>query len=260
MSDVDALSPVLFGTLPLVFVRVATVFRLTPFLGGKPVPTLAWLGISGAVSFVLMPAIPFQSDPLPVLCFVSLLAKEFFLGVIIGSFVRIGFSVLEMIGELARVSMSPHLDIPAHRQADSSTLSAFFKLLGASIFLAIGGHHGLITGLASTFQCAPPAEMPGVHGFWEEGIHALIDIFGSAVRSAVLLAAPLYLAGLLADLIGSIALRILPQGGGFASAHVFRMALVQLVLIAALGAMVTHALDFVGQSLSDLPVCNFSIP
>ncbi|MCP4600569.1 MAG: flagellar biosynthetic protein FliR [Proteobacteria bacterium] len=241
---------------PLLAIRVGAALRLTPFLGGHPLPILPWAGISVVLACVLAP----QSGPVPQAEFGSsfwliLAIKELFIGVVVGSLARIAFSVLEITGDLARLSTVAIPRTGGGEGTRGAPLTRAYVLLGTAAFLLVDGHHAFITGLAGTTRCLPPAALPGAFELPSIGITPALGLFSTAMGTAVLISAPIFVAGIAADFIVGLLSRIAPGIAPPIGAQATRAVLVQLAVIAALGMVVSGAVEFLQSGMERLELC-----
>ncbi len=246
-----------FVTLtPLLTIRVGAALRLVPFFWGRPLPLLPWAAISLCVALVLTPLrLPLVQVSLFSGPWVALALKELFIGVVIGSMARLAFLVLDAAGELLRVST---LTVGTGMGADpqrGAALDRFYVLVGTAVFLLVGGHHALFAGMASSVQCLPPETIPHLETMITSGISAPVRLFGTAMATAVMIAAPLFVAGLIADFLVALAARMVPGAGQQIGAQAIRLVFVQLVLLATFGAIVTVAVGFIQRSLQEVLSC-----
>ena len=187
-------------TFGLLTIRLGAALRLVPFFGGAPMPVIPWFGLSVTLGALLAA----QAGPHPDMTggttiptrFLALAVKELFVGVIIGATVRIAFSVLEIVGQLAHISA-----FAVSEGEKSGVFPTAYTLLGAGIFLLIDGHHALIKGLVATTHALPPHLFPGADIFTGALLDGVIALFAGAMATGVLAAAPIFAAGLAADVI-----------------------------------------------------------
>ncbi len=175
--------------------------------------------------------------------------KELFIGVVLGTLIRFAFSVLEIIGEMAHISS---LTVVSRRPRQP--LSTAYLLLGVGAFCLLGGHHGALSGLAATVHCAPPFEIPAEISLVGAGQDTALRLFSVAMATAVLLSAPIFVAGLFADVIIGVLSR-LQSGAALAGAQTLRGIAVQLGVVLSLGLVVTHVVEFLQQGVMDLALC-----
>jgi flagellar biosynthetic protein FliR len=246
----DDLPLVLVAAALLLSVRVGAALRLTPFFGGHPMPVLPWLGLS--LSLGLLLATHFGAAGVPALDgprLAALVIKELFVGIVIGVLTRLAFSVFEVVGEIAHLSSFAVFSTP-----DRNPLATAYRLLGVSGFLVLGGHHGLIQGLASTAHCVAPFELPGWEPFAGAGQDAAVRLFAAAMATAVLISAPIFAAGLFADVVVGVLSR-LQSGAAMLGAQTVRAVAVQLVVVLSLGLVVTSAIELLESGLESLSLC-----
>jgi flagellar biosynthetic protein FliR len=247
------------GLISLLTIRVGAALRLAPFLGGGPMPLLAWAGISVAVAAILAP----NSGPPPdveigSIFWIALAAKELFVGIVIGSLVRIAFFVLEAAGELAGLSTVAIPGVSLDEGARGARLTGAFTLLGTGIFFLVDGHHALIAGFAGTMKCIPPGVMPGALDISARGTAAVLGLFSSAMGAAVLISAPIFIAGIAADLGIGLVYRLAPGMAPPVGAQAVRAVLVQAAVIAALGVVVSIAVEFLVDAMNRLDLCSLA--
>ncbi|MDD5307982.1 MAG: flagellar biosynthetic protein FliR [Deltaproteobacteria bacterium] len=244
MTDVP--EAVLF-VVSLLLVRIGAALRLTPFLGGAPLPWAAWAGLSVALSAVLAPmalggaAALAASHPWPVLA-----VKELFVGIVLGASARIAFSIFEAAGRLTEAAVPlPGLASETDGASGGSPLAVFYALFGASAFFLVGGHHAFVAALAGSVRRLPVAALPDMTDVGLASASGVLGLFAGVTAWAFLLAAPVFVAGLAADLALGLAARAAPWMG--TAAHVapgVRPVVVQAAAVAALGAAVSAATTF----------------
>lgn len=245
----DADIPLAYGaTIALLTLRIGAALRLVPFFGGAPMPLPAWAGLSVSLAALLAPQAGPATLTLTGAVLAALACKEIFIGVIIGAMVRFAFTVLEVVGEIAGIA-----SLVVHKDQETTVYSRFTILLGTGVFLLVDGHHALLQGIAATTRCIPPHSFPTASGFGfaEEGVIAL---FSGAMATGVVVAGPLFAAGIAADLVLGAVSRIYP-GVAEAGAQTARVLATQLAVVASLLFVVSSAVGFLQTSLQNLELC-----
>ena len=201
----------LYG-LPLV--RILGLLAADPLLGSDRVPIRIRIATALLLTMVIIPTLP---PPVPVALSGpegwGLVLQQLLIGVTIGFVVRLVFTALEVAGELIGLQMglgfATFVD-PANN-APVPVVTAFLTTIGFMFFLAIDGHHLVITALAESFHALPP-------GRWPEGqlfmgvVHTASDIF----RAGMQIALPLVIVLLFTNLALGVMTRASPQINIFA--------------------------------------------
>jgi flagellar biosynthesis protein FliR len=241
----------------LLLIRIGVALRLTPFLGGRPLPWLPWAGLSVCVTLVLLPAVvaPGAARVDGLGTFVVLALRETLTGAALGLTARIAFSVLESAGGLLGAALPAVFAGGGATDERRSPLASLYVLFGTAAFLLMDGHHALLAALAGTIECLPPAAIPAAADPLAAGIDGALALFAGAFAWAVMIAAPVFVAGLAAELLSGLATRIAPVLGQGVGSQGLRTVVVQLALIAFLGATVTAAVGFLREGIEGLSAC-----
>jgi flagellar biosynthetic protein FliR len=245
----------------LLALRFGAALRLTPFFGGAPLGWLSWLILTMGLACVLVP----QSGPLPMAeigtgAWFVLAAKEVFIGLVIGTIVRLAFSVFEVAGDLARLGTVSIPDAGDHSFARGTPLSRAYTLLAAAVFLLMGGHHALVAGFGSTLRCLPPGAAPSAYDMFPFDASMVLGLFGTTMAMGVLISAPVFLAGISADLLSGLISRFMSGVGPFRGTHGIRAAFVQVMVVIALGTVVSTALGVLQDGVEKIAICDQKTP
>lgn len=201
----------LYG-LPLV--RILGLFAADPLLGSARIPARIRVGAAILLTVLLVPTLP---PPPPVVLSGpagwGLVIQQFLIGVTIGLVVRLMFAAIEIAGELIGLQMGLGFAtfIDPTRNAPVPVVTAFLTTLGSLFFLAIDGHHVVITALAQSFHALPPGQWPDGQLFMGV-VQTATDIFASGVRIAL----PLIIVLLFTNLALGVMTRASPQINIFA--------------------------------------------
>jgi type III secretory pathway component EscT len=245
----------------LLVLRFGAALRLTPFFGGAPLGLLSWFGLSVVVACVLVP----QAGPLPSVeigtgAWFALAAKEIFIGVVLGAIVRIAFSVFEVAGDLARLGT---VSIPSAGDdsfARGTPISRVYTLLAAAVFLLVGGHHAVLSALGATVRCLPPGMVPGSQDMVPIDVSVVLGLFGATMAMGVLISAPVFVAGVSADIFTGLISRFTSGVGPFHGMHAVRAVCVQVMVVIALGTVVATALGFLQDGVEKIAICTQQAP
>jgi flagellar biosynthesis protein FliR len=232
--------------LLLVAIRICGILKLLPFLGGAPMPTIPWLALSAALALVITPltgsSVHVPTDPLPI---AALASRELFIGVVVGVLCRLAFTALEMVADLARISILPNIapDEPAG-------FTALYTLTGTALFFLIGGHHALIEGILATFTCAPIGEL--IPSLPDPG--PIIGLFATATATAVLVTTPLFVVGLVSDMVVGGLSHLFLAAPAFGATTIRSIAVLTAAIV-ALGIGVSAILELIQKTMEKIIQC-----
>jgi flagellar biosynthetic protein FliR len=206
-----------------------------------------------------------QSGPYPLAeigtgAWYVLAVKEVFIGVVLGTVVRIAFSVFEVVGDLARLGTVSIPDAGADSFARGTPLSRVYTLLAAAVFLLVGGHHALLSGLGSTVRCLPPGIAPGSYDLFPFDASVVLGLFGATMAMGVLISAPVFVAGISADVLTGLISHFTSGVAPFRGMHAIRAACVQVVVVIAFGTVVSTALDTLQDGVEKIAICDQKSP
>jgi flagellar biosynthetic protein FliR len=227
----------------LLFIRVLVALRLTPFLGGRPLPLLPLMGLSLSLVFVLLPGLgPMEATPRASML-IQLVLKEVLVGASFGLMARIVFSVFESTGAL--IGLAAHTIPSAGREEGyMNPLVGLYTFLGIGAFLLMDGHHGMLSALAGSFRWIPLDAAFDGDLISSKLIEGAVAVFAGAFTWAVMIATPVFMAGLMADVFGGLVMQMAPGMGQGSGTGSLRVVATQVVMIATLGAGVTAGIAF----------------
>jgi flagellar biosynthetic protein FliR len=182
---------------------------LLPLFQSRSISAGYKAGLSLIVTFLL-----FQSVSTPdlhgdgYLLLLSIL-KELLIGLSVGFFVRILFSMVSAAGELvsmqAGLSFARSMD-PA-LMASVTVLEQFKSLLAIMIFLGIDGHHIVLKSLAASLKEVPPGSIVVKPALFQYIVGSTGKLFAASLR----ICAPVVVALFLVELALGILARMIPQ-------------------------------------------------
>lgn len=195
----------------LLFVRILAVLVSAPIFSQRSVPLLVKVGLAGLLAYLLLQVVPTPLRPLPASmgAFLLLVAREVFLGLLVGFVATLAVVGLTMAGNLVGDAMGLNIaSLFAPLASEPMTvMEQFYTLLTVLIFFALRGHHWLILAIAQTLRFAPL-------GTFEPGARILADlmplsagIFVAALRIAL----PVFGAVILTDVALALVARAAPQ-------------------------------------------------
>lgn len=199
----------------LALARVTPLFIIAPVFSSRQIPTQAKAVIAVALAIGLTPA----ADPGKALdgdtfALLGMIAVEFLVGFAIAFAVSAVIAALEVAGTILDfvVGFSFGAQIDPISGNQNSVLARMYGLIGAIIFLTIGGDEWVIRGIARSYDLVPIGATPDLARLIGGADATFAGIFASALQ----IAAPVLLALTLADVGFGLVSRVVPQLNVFA--------------------------------------------
>jgi flagellar biosynthesis protein FliR len=215
------------------FARIAALVATAPVISQSSVPTRVKIGLTAFLTLVVSPTI----GPLPEVTVFSasgiwIMVNQIVIGAALGVTMQLVFAAVELGGALIGLQMglgfATFFDPTSNSSAE--VIARYLNTIAMLAFLAFDGHLQVVTSLAGSFQTVPiSAGALGTAGF-----RALVQWGGAIFSAALLLALPVVVALLIANLSLGILNRAAPQIGvfqiGFSVTLIVGMLLLQLML------------------------------
>jgi len=199
-----------FVILLLVFVRMSSIFVLTPVFGRSELPAYLKIGLAFFCSYTILPLLgDVQVEYTNLFSFAAIVAKEFLVGIIIGYVSFLVFSALYMAGMMIDTQigfgMVNVLDPTMNTQVPLT--GNFIYILTTMLLLAMDGHHVLLSALYKSYSLLP------INGF--EFTEAMVNNIGTIFSDVFLIgfkiSIPVFAAMLLSEVSLGILSRTVPQ-------------------------------------------------
>jgi flagellar biosynthetic protein FliR len=179
-------SPEQFKVFILILMRVSVVLFLFPVFGSTMFPLLVKTGFSLTLSFVFFSvvAIDPQLFPKTVLGFLILIASELMIGLTIGLSIRLFFAGIQLAGQVVGFQMGFAIINVFDPQTGTqvSIIDQMGYWVALLIFLALNGHHALISALGESFQLVNIGMFTLDPGFFSKFLSIAADIFVIALK------------------------------------------------------------------------------
>lgn len=205
----EALSPGRWPVFVLIATRMAGLMLIAPLWSMDSLPRLARAAITVVLAILLLPSAPAVPVPERVLELPLPLAFELIIGLGIGLTAAVLVQGAAMAGEIIGIqtgitigpALLPQLDL------QGSALAQLHSSLAILVYLGVGGHTMLLTGLARSLEVLPP----GGPLLVQSGLPTLVTLIGSLFETALRTAAPIMVTLLLVNLSFAILNRAIPQ-------------------------------------------------
>lgn len=240
------ISPMLIAAI-LVFVRFTIAFRMIPFMGMVPVPFFVAAGLAFALTIFFVPIyiepVYNVSSAFSMLLHVG---KELLVGLVLGVAVRLCWLIFGLVGGL--ISLGATNDVCYGEMGPWGEAVVF---LGTGIFLLAGGHHAVFVAVGHSLlvlNVGLPLHA-GLQVDFIEGVFTFsVAVFQSAFLFGIVLALPMFVAWLTAELLVGLYRRMFGFTPGI-SFGVVRNVAVQTVAILFLWKTVSLMVEFVGKKV-----------
>lgn len=217
--------------LGLIQARLMPLLLLLPFMSRNLVPRTVVFGVAAGIGLIVLPILP---ESLVVRADMSLLfivAKEAFVGLVVGFVCAIPFWVMEAVGFIVDnqrgASMSATINpLTGH---DTSPIGMLLNMAFITFFFAIGGMAILLDLIYQSYRLWPPDRFWPVLDLQEAAL--LVGQINRLVLLALLLAAPPLVIMFMAELGLALVSRFAPQLQVFFLAMPIKSALGIFVLV-----------------------------
>jgi flagellar biosynthesis protein FliR len=222
LLDVDK-----FLLFTLVLTRVSGLLMTAPVYGTKDVPVTVRALLSFALAVLLMPTqwnVPLE-HPGTMLQYLVLVGCELVVGVFLGMGITILLSGIQLAGELmSRIGGLAMSDIfDPTLDTEVPLFSRLMGLVSTAVFLGIGGHRLLMSGLLDTFSSIPPggflaavfeqaqSAAPAGNAWLQSLLETFVLLISESFQLGIRASIPVVTAVLLATLVLGLISRTLPQ-------------------------------------------------
>lgn len=211
MEAVYKFSEIEIVSFAMVLIRISCFIVVWPIFGVETVPNsikvLLALVLTLAVFPVLPRAIGVNDFGSPLL--ITMVIKEVFIGITFGFVARAFFMATRVAGELISLSVGlsgAQLYNPS-MGGQTTPMDQLIYMLAALLYLAIDGHHLLLTGLVDTFRLIPIGpQMVNLKSLQQIGA-VLQEVISIGVR----ISAPVLISILMLNLVMGILGKTVPQ-------------------------------------------------
>jgi flagellar biosynthetic protein FliR len=231
-SLTDILAPDRWPLVVIAGARFSGLMLVDPLWAMTPAPTqlrAALVVLFTAAVIPGMAAVPLPHDAAGL---IAPIASEIMLGLAIGLVAAIFLAGVTLGGEIATIQMGLNLNGAVTGSAEGAIggIGEVERRFATTIYVALGGHIILLTGVAHSLLVIPPGTALAI----ASGGHAVLSLATMVFSTAVRVAAPMLVTLLLANIAIGVLARAVPQMQSFAAAFPITIGLGFLVCGATL--------------------------
>lgn len=221
----------------LVFMRTGMALMIMPGIGDSFVSPQIRLHFALAFAFVLTPLLSPQLPPLPSHApdLIMLLMSEAFIGLFIGTVMRIMITALDTAGTAIAIQsgFANAMVFNPSSATQGSLMGALYSVMGVTLLLVTNMHHYMLASIVDSYTLFPAlAQAPDMLPIME----VVTRTVSAAFRIGIQLAMPFLLVGLVVQLAFGLLGRLMPQ------VQIFFLAMpLQILLALVLLTMVLSA-------------------
>jgi flagellar biosynthetic protein FliR len=175
-----------FKVFLMVLIRVSVVMYLFPVFSSSMIPGPIKAGLALVISLVLTPVVPVDPARFPETVPAALVygVSEFFVGMVLALSVQLFMGAVEMAGQLIGFQMGFSIInvLDPQSGAQVSIMGQIGNLVLVMVFLALNGHHALITGLVESFRIVPVGVIAVKRGLLHQMLHLVAHMFVLAIQ------------------------------------------------------------------------------
>lgn len=234
-----------FAGFLMALVRFSTFIIVLPIFNFRGIPTQAKIGLACFMAILATPSVSFSIfDNLYLLLF--LILQEVAIGLVMGFFVVLVFSMVYFAGQLIDVpmgfGMATVFDPSAGMQLP--IFSQFYHLLAIMVFFAIDGHIWLLRAASKSFESIPVGYFFDTDLTFELVMALASNIFSIGLRIALPVMGTIFLT----DLALGIVIRAVPQINVFVIGFPIKIVVGMVVIIFALPFFISLAASLFGMN------------
>ena len=225
----------------LIFVRFGVALMIMPGIGDSFVSPNIRLLFALAISFVLTPVLSTHLPPIPPgsAPLLMLIVSEAFIGIFIGTVMRILISSLDTAGTLVSMqsSLSNSTLFNPTTEAQVPILSAVYSSLGVTLIFVTGMDHQMLAAVVDSYKLFPAtAGFPDMGSISETIVKTLVLAFKVGVQLAV----PFLVVGTLIQVGFGLLGRLMPQVQVFFLAMPVQIFLSLLIMMMVISASIMY--------------------
>ncbi|PCJ34600.1 MAG: flagellar biosynthetic protein FliR [Alphaproteobacteria bacterium] len=195
----------------LVFSRLGAMFMLLPALGETAIPMRVRLVMALAVSFLIYTLVSASLPAMPgsALMLGLLIVIEVFIGVMIGTAIRLLLSALHTAGTIIamQTGLAMAMAFDPAQGAQSALMSTFLTLMAVVLIFITNMHYMMIAAMLDSYSLFPVGTEINTADFAETVIRTVANSFLIGIQ----IASPFIVYGLIFNVGLGIIARLMPQ-------------------------------------------------
>lgn len=228
----------------LISVRFGLAIMLMPGIGDSFVPPTTRLLFAMGISFILTPVLATHLPPIPsdTGAFLALLVSEAFIGLFIGTIMRLLVTALDTAGTIvsAQSSLSSATMFNPQTTATAPILSAVYSSLGVTLIFATDMDHQMLAAVVNSYNAFPATgAFPDIGSVSE----TVVKTATLAFKIGAQLAIPFLIVGTLVQVGFGLLGRLMPQVQVFFLAMPVQIFLSLLIMMMVLSASIMYWLN-----------------
>lgn len=194
----------------LVMLRASGLFLMAPLLSNRMFPTQVKVGMVVLMGIILVPTLRETSIPavMSLSSLVTVAAKELLVGLSIGFVFSLLITGVQAAGDIVsyQIGFSMAQTIDPTSGSEITTLGQFWVLLASVLFLALNGHHLVISAFKDSYDVIPPAQV----AFSASAVDLIVTYSAYVFVIGLKIAAPVVVTLLLTDVAMGTLSRLMP--------------------------------------------------
>lgn len=226
----------------LVFVRMTSLFIISPVFGRQNMPSYLKIGLAVFSTFIIAPLLVNVSISYTnFIDFSIIIFKELLVGIIIGYVSFVLFSAMFVAGQIidAQIGFGMVNVLDPQSNIQVPLIGNFLYIFAILVFLLVDGHHVLFSALVKSYNIVP------INSFFftKNLINNIIGIFAETFMIALKIGIPIIGAVLISEAALGILSRTIPQMNVFIVGMPMKIGLGLLTLLLILPGF-SNTLDY----------------
>lgn len=236
-------------SMVIVTSRILALFYVSPFFAGKTMPRTVRIGLTVALSFVVIPApfAAFEADPSLGDRFLPLVVKEVVIGIVLGMLIWMPVRGLELAGVIldTQRGSTQAQDMDPLFGASLPPTAILLNQMFSGYFFSSGGFLIVLMLIFNSFAIWPPtAALPPLSG---DAAYLFIKFSGLALFAAIIFVLPISGLMVLADIV----IAFLARSATTLNALTFGMPVKTAIMLLVLAFYIQFAYPRVLETLAD---------